>query len=147
VRTSLQPVSTRGQQTDAGNKKGNPMQTPPTQRQLKVGEELRHALSDIFLREDFYTEDGKTLKVTVSEVRASPDLKNATVFVMPLAGKNIEHTMKSLKIMALEIRHHLGKRIRLRILPRLTFRLDDTFEKSQKINDILQKPEVKRDLE
>jgi ribosome-binding factor A len=122
------------------------MQIPPSQRQLKVGEELRHALSDIFIREDFYTEGGKTLKVTVSEVRVSPDLKNATVFVMPLGGKNIETTLAALKELALEIRHHLKKRILLRVLPRLVFRIDDTFDKSQKINEILQKPEVKRDL-
>ena len=89
------------------------MQTPPSQRQLKVGEELRHALSDIFIREDFYTAEGKTLKVTVSEVRISPDLKNATVFVMPLGGKDLEKTLSALKELALEIRHHLKKRILL----------------------------------
>lgn len=120
---------------------------PPSQRQLKVGEELRHGLSEIFMREDFYDPDTKkTILVTVSEVRISPDLRDATVYVMPLGGENKEKTMASLHNIAPLIRSMVGKKIRLRHLPALTFRLDKSFDSASEIENLLNRPEVKRDL-
>ncbi len=110
----------------------------PSQRQLKVGEAIRHALSDIFMRGDLYDASGKTLMVTVSEVRISPDLRNATVFVMPLAGKDQQDTVKLLQDMAPNIRHQLGPKLQLRNTPHLHFSLDDSFDEADKINRLLQ---------
>ena len=78
----------------------------PSQRQLKVGETVRHALSDVFMREDIYNPTTYSeINITVSEVRISPDLRNATVFVMPLGGSNQEETVAVINQMAPQLRH------------------------------------------
>jgi ribosome-binding factor A len=120
---------------------------PPSQRQLKVGEELRHALSDIFMRGDFY--DPKTLEtitVTISEVSISPDLGNATVYVMPLGGANMDKTMERLEVLAPKIRSMIAKKIQLRRLPELYFKLDDSFIRAHEMNNLFNKDTVKEDL-
>ncbi len=121
---------------------------PPSQRQLKVGEELRHALSDTFMREDFYNvETTERLAVTVSEVRVSADLRNATVYVIPFGGKNKESTMKSLDALCPRLRGLISRKVQLRFMPAILFRLDTTFERAQALEDIFNKPEVRRDIE
>lgn len=124
----------------------------PSQRQLKVGEELRHLLSDIFMRGDFYDPDThKNIEVTVSEVRISPDLKNATVYVIPLSGTTSDadknKTVSSLQSFSSQIRRTVSKKIRMRHIPFFTFKLDDCFETASKINNLLNSPEVQRDIE
>lgn len=98
---------------------------------------LRHALSDMFLRGDFYGPKGETFSVTVSEVRVSPDLRNATIFFMPLGGKDKELVLKQLSGIAPYIRSLLSKAVELRFVPALYFKLDDSFENAAKVDALL----------
>lgn len=129
------------------------MKKGPSQRQLKVGEEIRHLLSEVFAREDFYLFDengnhtGETMNVTFSEVRVSPDLHNATVYALPLGGKNKERIISSLKLYAPQIRSMIARKMRLRHFPILNFRPDESFEEAHKIESLLNHPDVRRDLE
>ncbi|NBX03375.1 MAG: 30S ribosome-binding factor RbfA [Alphaproteobacteria bacterium] len=116
------------------------------QRNLRVGEEIRHALADIFLRGECHSPNLMSASITVSEVRVAPDLKNATAFVMPLAGRNKEELLESLKMASPELRHLVSKRVKLRYTPKLFFQLDSTYDEAQKINNLLLKPEVIRDI-
>lgn len=116
------------------------------QRNLRVGEEVRHALADIFIRGEVHSMDLFGASITVSEVRVSPDLKNATAYVMPLAGENKEGMLEALKKSSPELRHLVSKRVKLRHVPKIFFELDESFEEAQRINNLLKKPEVVRDL-
>ncbi len=116
------------------------------QRNLRVGEEIRHALADIFMRGEVHSMDLFGASITVSEVRVSPDLKNATAFVMPLAGKNKESLLEALKKSSPELRHLVSKRVKLRHVPRISFALDDSYDEAERISNLLNKPEVVRDL-
>ena len=116
------------------------------QRNLRVGEEVRHALADIFMRGESNAPELFGAAITVSEVRVSPDLKNATAYVMPLAGENKEELLEVLRVAAPEIRHLVSKRVKLRHAPRIHFTLDTSFDEAQRINELLKKPEVARDL-
>ncbi len=117
------------------------------QRHLRVGEEIRHALSEIFMRGESNAPELFGAAITVSEVRVSPDLKNATAYVMPLGGEHKEELLEVLKEAAPELRHLVSKRIKLRHTPRIHFALDQSFDAAQRIESILRKPEVARDLE
>ena len=119
---------------------------PPSQRQLKVGEEIRHALSHILMREDFADPAMKGASVTVSEVRISPDLKNATAYVMPLGGSNKEAVVDALNRLAPQLRHLATHKMPLRFSPRIFFKLDETYDEASRIDALLRRPEVKRDL-
>ena len=120
--------------------------TGGSQRNLRVGEEIRHALADIFIRGEVHSMDLLGASITVSEVRVSPDLKDATAFVMPLAGANKELLFEALKKSAPELRHLVSKRVKLRYTPRIFFTLDNSYEEASRINNLLNKPEVVRDL-
>ncbi len=120
---------------------------PPNQRQLRVGEEIRHVLADIFMRGECHDKDITGTPITVSEVRISPDLKNATAYVMPLGGMNIETVMTALLRNSSILRKLVSDRMKLRYAPRITFRLDNSFEEAQRIEILLNSPEVARDLE
>lgn len=116
-------------------------------RPLKVGEEIRHILADIFLRGECRSPDLFDVTITITEVRVAPDMKNATAYFMPLAGQNKERLLQALKDAAPEIRHHISKRIKLRHTPKIYFALDESFDVAQKIETLLRKPDVARDLE
>ncbi|MFW0776897.1 MAG: 30S ribosome-binding factor RbfA [Rickettsiales bacterium] len=118
-----------------------------SQRPLRVGEEVRHVISNILLRGDFRAAGLLTTPITVAEVKVSPDLKNASVFVMPLGGKDKLENLETLKDSAPEIRHLVSKQVKLRYVPKLHFLLDNSFEEAERINSLLKKPEVARDLE
>ena len=118
----------------------------PSVRQLRVGEEIRHCLAGIFGRGDLHDPALAGSSLTVSEVRISPDLRNATVFVMPLGGANIETAIEALTRAAPFLRGQLGKQLRLRYLPTLTFRADPSFAAANRIDEILRSPDVARDL-
>ena len=120
---------------------------PPSQRQLKVGEEVRRTLSMAFLRGEVHARDVENSSITVSEVRVSPDLKNATAYVMPLAGKDAEHIVRSLYEAAPYIRKIIAKKTELRYTPKLHFKLDRSYDEAANINQLLQDPHVKRDVE
>lgn len=120
---------------------------PPGQRQLRVGEEIRHALSSIFMRGELHEAELRGISITVSEVRISPDLKNATAYVMPLGGSNREEVMTALAELAPNLRSMVGSKLHLKFTPRLTFRLDNSFDEAHRIHALLSQPEVARDIE
>lgn len=119
---------------------------PPSQRQLRVGEEIRHILASILFRGEYRETHLGGISVTVSEVRISPDLKNATAYVMPLGGEKKEATLKALETLAPLMRKLVGNEMKLRYVPKIQFRIDNSFEESHRINLLLQSPEVQRDL-
>lgn len=119
----------------------------PTQRQLRVSEALRKALSEVFLRSDIADADLSGVTLTVSEVRASPDLKNATAYVLPLGGANQEKVVAALKRHKRFIRGEVTRRIELRHTPELIFELDITFDQSGYMDALLRSPEVAQDIE
>jgi len=124
-----------------------PVNKPPNQRQLRVGEEIRHVLAGIFMRGECYDPDVLNASITVSEVRISPDLKNATAYFMPLGGLNREIVLKGLIRNAPILRKLVSDRMKLRYAPRISFRLDNSFDEAERIEKLLKKPEVARDLE
>ncbi len=110
-----------------------------SQRQLKVGEEIRHLISNALLRESFYDEHIKNNNITVTEVNISPDLKNAKVFVMPLGGKKKDDVLDSLNKVSGRIKKIISNNLSLRQTPKLIFKIDETFEYANKIHYILEK--------
>merc|ERR1711991_83669 len=110
-----------------------------TQRQLKVGEELRHLISNALLRSSFYDEHIDNNNITVTEVNVSPDLKNAKVYVMPLGGENKLNVLNSLNKATGRLKKIISSNISLRQTPKLLFKIDETFEYAKKIDDILDK--------
>ncbi len=109
-------------------------------RQLKVGEEIRHVLAGVFMRGDVpWSDELQSVNVSVTEVRISPDLQNATVFVMTLGGEHLKPTVKALNAASGFFRHAVGKAVMLRVVPRLKFIADESFENAQKIANLLVK--------
>ena len=94
----------------------------PSQRQLRVGETLRHALSEVLMREDFFEPDLANVSITISEISVSPDLSNARVYTMPLGGINVENILPALNRLAPVIQSLVAKRVHLRRIPRLQHR-------------------------
>lgn len=118
----------------------------PTQRQLRAGELVRHALVDIFREVTINDTVLAGVSVTVAEVRMGPDLRHATVFVEPLGGENHEAVTKALNRHKSFIRGHLGRGIELRFTPELHFRHDDTFLEGERIAKLFDDPRVRQDL-
>ena len=110
-----------------------------SQRQLKVGEELRHLISNALIRNSFYDENIENNNITITEVNVSPDLKNAKVYVMPLGGENKLNVLNSLNKASGRLKKIISNNIGLRQTPKLVFKIDDTFEYAKKINNILVK--------
>ena len=110
-----------------------------SQRQLRVGEELRHLISNVLLRETFYDQIIENNNITITEVNVSPDLKNAKVYIMPLGGENKFEVLDSLKKANGRIKKLISNNINLRQIPKLQFRIDETFEYAKNIENILQK--------
>jgi len=119
----------------------------PSQRQLRVGEELRHVISDVLARSHIHDPDLQEVPITVTEVRVSPDLRNATVFAVPLGGEREEAVIAALRRAAPFIRHEIARSLTLKFVPALRFELDTSFDAAAAIDDILHRPEVKRDLD
>jgi len=119
----------------------------PTQRQLRVAEEIRHVLSDIFTRTEFRDPLLVGVLVTVTEVRISPDMKHATVFIARLGRTDVAELLPGLKRVSPFLRAELAKAMRnLRIMPDLSFQPDTALEYAMHIDELLHQPEVKRDL-
>lgn len=118
----------------------------PSQRQLRVGEEIRSALAMIFAHGETHNPILDGSSITVSEVRISPDLKNATAYVMPLAGSNKETVMAALKDNAPRLRGMVSRKIILRTSPRINFMLDTSFDEANRINVLLNSERVQADL-
>ncbi|MDA9288918.1 30S ribosome-binding factor RbfA [Alphaproteobacteria bacterium] len=111
--------------------------TTKSQRQLRVGEELRHLISNALHRETFYDAVLESNNITVTEVNVSPDLKNAKVFIMPLGGENKIEVLESLNKIKGYIQKLISSEIQLRQIPRLSFVIDTTFEYANKIDNII----------
>lgn len=119
----------------------------PSQRQLRAGELIRHALADI-LRHETLTEPAlQGAPVTVSEVRMSPDLRHAVCFVEPLGGVRVDETIAALNRTARFLRGRLGHAIELKFTPDLKFVHDESFDAAARIDRLLDDPRVRRDLE
>jgi ribosome-binding factor A len=121
-------------------------QRSPSQRQLRVGEELRHAIANILERGDIRDPDVAGRPVTVTEVSVSPDLRNATVFVVPLGGGEVGSLLTGLKRVRPFLRHEVARMVQLRVVPDLSFVADTTFDNASRIENLLHSPEVARDL-
>ncbi|WP_234732004.1 30S ribosome-binding factor RbfA [Acidocella facilis] len=118
----------------------------PSQRQLRVGEEIRHVLSDILMRTEFHDPLLAREHLTVSEVRMSPDLKHALVFATVLGQKDIRPLLPALKRVAPYLRAQMAPRLGLRVAPELKFVADEALDEATRINKLLHSPEVTRDL-
>jgi ribosome-binding factor A len=118
----------------------------PGPRPLRVGEELRHALAHIFEQGRLHDPALAGVALTVTEVRVSPDLKNATAYVMPLAGAHAGEALEALKRASGFLRRELAQAVKLRIVPTIGFALDTSFEHASRIDALLHRPEVARDL-
>jgi ribosome-binding factor A len=118
----------------------------PSQRQLRVGEMLRHALAEIVREEDIRDPELEGVSVTVTEVKPSPDMRHATVFVEPLGGKNADAIVEALNRHRGFLRGQLGHRITLKFTPDLRFLEDTSFAEAERIEGILRSERVSRDL-
>ena len=112
-------------------------QRQPGQRQLRVGEEIRHVLAEMFMRGDLHDPALAGRAITVSEVRMSPDLTHATVFVLPLGGEDVEGVLEGLERANPFIRGEVGRKVRLRLTPTLSFREDKGFDHADRIDRLL----------
>jgi len=118
----------------------------PSQRQLRVGEEMRHALAQIFQRGMLRDPALQDVTLTVTEVRLTPDLKHATAFVMPLGGRQAAEVVAGLQRGAAYLRMELARAVKLRVAPTVAFALDASFDHASQVEALLQRPEVARDL-
>ena len=114
-------------------------QFPFSQRQLKVGELVKKSLGNIFLREEAKVPYIETKNLTVTEVRMSPDLKNAKAYIIPLGGKGSEKAVSTLTEFAYLVRKALSKKLDMKFLPRVSFVSDKSFDYAEKIEKIIQK--------
>ena len=120
---------------------------PPSQRQLRVGEEVRHALVRILGRGDLHDPLLSAASLTVTQVEVSPDLQNATAFVVPLGGCQMDEVVRALNRAAGFLRGQLGREVHLRYTPRLGFAADQSFDRADEVERLLHSPRVRRDLE
>jgi|TARA_Y100000996_G_scaffold124204_1_gene93633 ribosome-binding factor A len=118
----------------------------PSQRQLRVGELIRRALSDILMQGTIHDPDLNRISVTVSEVTASPDLKIATAYVCPLGGQGGEDLIALLAKNKSEIRRSISKKLTLKYTPDLRFRIDETFDRMDETRRLFSQENIKRDL-
>ena len=109
----------------------------PSQRQRRAGELIRHALADMLVRDEVHDERLRGLSVTISEVKASPDLRNATVYVTALGGEGTPEAVRALNGARGPIRRVLGTKIATKFTPELAFRADDSFDEAQRIEALL----------
>jgi ribosome-binding factor A len=118
----------------------------PTQRQLRVAEEVRHVLADVFARGEIRDPDLADVLVTVTEVRIGPDLKRATAFVTRLGRSDIAEKLPALRRAAPFLRGQVAKALRLRIAPDLSFQADTSIDYAMHVDGLLRAPDVARDL-
>ncbi len=119
----------------------------PSQRQLRVGEVVRHTLSELFTRGDVHDEVIQKHVITVPEVRMSADLRMATIYVMPLGGRNLEEVLAALDRNKRFLRGEIARGVNLKFAPEIQFRADERFEEVERIEKLLRTPRVRRDLE
>ncbi|MDT8760811.1 30S ribosome-binding factor RbfA [Sphingomonas psychrotolerans] len=116
-------------------------------RTLRVGEQVRHVLSEILQRGDVHDETLASHMVSVTEVRMSPDLRHATVFVKPLLGKDEEAVLKALRTNTAYLQREVAHRVKMKYAARLKFLADESFDEGSHIDALLRAPGVARDLD
>jgi ribosome-binding factor A len=129
----------RGHKRESGNM--------PTQRALRAGELVRHALAEIFARGEVHDPVIEGHLITVPEVRMTADLRLATIYVMPLGGRDAKPVIEALERNKKFLRGEIARRINLKFAPDIRFRFDERFDEAERIEKILRTPEVRRDLE
>ena len=117
-----------------------------SQRQLRVGELIRHELAEMLSRGDIHDPVIEAHMITVPEVRMSPDLRLATVYIMPLGGRDEEAVLEALERNKRYIRGVISRRVNLKFAPEIRFRVDQRFDEAERIEKLLRTPEVQRDL-
>ncbi len=117
-----------------------------SQRQLRVGETVRHAVADILVNGSVHDRDLEGHIITVPEVRMSPDLKLATIYVMPLGGRDTEIVIAALERNKKFLRGEVARRVNLKFAPDVRFRVDDRFDEAERIEKLLRTPAVQKDL-
>ena len=125
---------------------GAPKSHAPSQRQLRVAEEIRHVLAGLFTRREFHDPELAAAEVTVTEVRVSPDLKHATAFVARLGRSDIDALLPALKRAAPYLRAQVAHAVRLKFAPELSFQPDTALDYATHVDELLRSPEVARDL-
>ena len=121
-----------------------------SQRQLKVGEEIRHALSQTFLRGEFRNPILQKAQITVTEVRASPDLRNATCFIVPLGGEDRvarADVLQALKAASVYLKTQVAQSVHLKYAPRLSFQYDESFDEGSHVDALLRSKKVQEDIQ
>jgi ribosome-binding factor A len=118
----------------------------PSQRALRVGELIRHAMSDMLTRGDVHDPVLEGHLITVPEVRMAPDLRMATIYVMPLGGRDIKDVIDALERNKRFLRGEIAHRVNLKFAPELRFRADERFDEAERIEKLLRTPAVQRDL-
>ena len=118
----------------------------PGQRQLRVGEEIRHLLAGLLERGNVHDPDLREASITVTSVDVSPDLRNAIAFVMPLGGQDVQRLLAAMRRAAPWFRARVGERAGLRHAPEIRFELDRTFDEADRIGALLRRPDVARDI-
>jgi len=118
-----------------------------SQRQLRVGELVRHAMADMLARGDVHDPVIEGHLITVPEVRMSPDLRLATIYIMPLAGRDTDEVLAAFDRHRKFLRGEIAHRVNLKFAPDIRFRIDERFAEAERIDKLLRSPAVKRDLE
>lgn len=116
-------------------------------RVLKVGERVRHILSELLARQEVHDEVVSASNIAVTEVRLTPDLRNATAYVKPLTGASDEEVVTALRQNTAYLQREVAKRLGLKFAPKLKFRKDESFDEADRIEALLRDPKVARDLE
>ena len=119
----------------------------PTQRQLRVGEEVRHVLAGVFARHEFRDPILADAEITVTEVRIGPDLKRATAFIVRLGRSDVADLIPALKRATPYLRGQMAKAMKLRVVPDLSFQPDTALDYAMKINELMHQPTVAQDLD
>jgi ribosome-binding factor A len=118
-----------------------------SQRQLRVGELIRHAMAEMLTRGDVHDPVLESHMITIPEVAVTPDLRLATIYVMPLGGKDTKPVIEALERNKKFLRGEIAHRVNLKFAPDIRFRIDESFDEAERIDKLLRSPPVKRDLE
>ena len=146
-RRSASPSSSRSQRGSGSRRTGrNDGPGGPSQRQLRVGEALRHAIAEVLRDNDIHDPDLEGVSVTITQVKPSPDMRYATVYCEPLGGGNAQTIIAALNRHKGFVRGEMGHKIAMKFTPELRFVEDESFAEALKIESILRSPKVQRDL-
>jgi ribosome-binding factor A len=121
-------------------------QSPASQRQLRVGELIRHEAADMLARGEVHDPLLEGRMITVPEVRMSADLRLATIYIMPLGGRDGEQVLEALERNKRYMRGEIARRVNLKFAPDIRFRIDERFDEAERIEKLLRTPQVQRDL-